>query len=177
MYDSAARASEIINIKVNDLNLDNNSSVTLYGKGKKYRTVPITENMKQLLIKYIELEKLNNFAYLFPGNKNSKATTKMISHIIAKYVKISTINKNIHPHSLRHTRAVHMLEADIPLVYIRDILGHENITTTEIYAKVSLETKRKALEQVYDIDNKFIKETPVWNNDADLLSSLLELDE
>jgi len=177
MYDSAARASEIINIKVNDLDLDNNPSVTLYGKGKKYRTVPITENTKELLIKYIELEKLNNFAYLFSGNKNSKATSKMVSHIITKCTKTSNINKNIHPHSLRHTRAIHMLEAGIPLVYIRDILGHENITTTEIYAKVSLETKRKALEQVYDFDNKFIKENSVWNTNADLLSSLLELDE
>ena len=126
---------------------------------------------------YIELEKLNNFAYLFSGNKNSKANSKMVSHIITKCTKTSNINKNIHPHSLRHTRAIHMLEAGIPLVYIRDILGHENITTTEIYAKVSLETKRKALEQVYDFDNKFIKENSVWNTNADLLSSLLELDE
>lgn len=177
MYDSAARASEIINIKVNDLDLDNNPSVTLYGKGKKYRTVPITENTKELLIKYIELEKLNHFAYLFSGNKNSKATYKMVSHIIAKCTKSLNINKNIHPHSLRHTRAIHMLEAGISLFYIRDILGHENITTTEIYAKVSLETKRKALEYVYDIDNKFIMENSVWNTNADLLSSLLELDE
>jgi integrase/recombinase XerD len=176
MYDSASRASEIINVKVNDLQLGNNPSITLYGKGKKYRTVPITEQTKELLIKYIKLEKLNSFSYLFSGNKNDKATSKMISHIIKKYNKLSNINKNIHPHSLRHTRAVHMLEAGIPLPYIRDILGHESITTTEIYAKISLETKRKALENVYINKDNFNKKESIWNNNEELLSSLLELD-
>lgn len=176
MYDSAARASEIINVKVNDLNLSNNPSISLYGKGKKYRTIPITENTKELLIKYINLEKLNNFSYLFIGNKNDKANVKMISHVIEKYSKLSKINKNIHPHCLRHTRAMHMLEAGVPLPYIRDILGHESITTTEIYAKVSLETKRKALENVYIKENSFNKSDSIWNSNADLLSSLLELD-
>lgn len=176
MYDSAVRVSEIINVKVNDLNLENNPSIMVYGKGKKYRTIPITNNTKDLLLKYINLEKLNNFSYLFTGNKKDKATAKMISHVIEKYSKLSNLNKNIHPHSLRHTRAIHLLEAGVPLVYIRDILGHENITTTEIYAKVSLEMKRKALENVYINDNNFNKDASIWSNDVDLLSSLLELD-
>ena len=176
MYDSAVRVSEIVNVKINDLNLSNNPSITIYGKGKKYRTIPITNNTKELLIKYINLEKLNNFSYLFTGSKKDKASVKMVSHIIEKYGKLSNINKNIHPHSLRHTRAIHLLEAGVPLVYIRDILGHENITTTEIYAKVSLEMKRKALENVYINDNNFNKEYSIWNDNADLLSSLLELD-
>ena len=177
MYDSAVRVSEIINVKVNDLNLGDNPSITVYGKGKKYRTIPLTNNTKELLIKYINLEKLNNFSYLFVGNKKEKANVKMISHVIEKYSKLSNINKNIHPHSLRHTRAIHLLEAGVPLVYIRDILGHENITTTEIYAKVSLEMKRKALENVYINDNNFNKSDSIWNSDAGLLSSLLDLDE
>ena len=177
MYDCAARASEIINVKVNDLNLDNNPSITLYGKGKKYRTVPITEDTKKLLQKYIELEKLNNYSYVFIGSKNSKASTKMISHIIDKYSKKTEISKNIHPHSLRHTRAIHMLEAGIPLVYIRDILGHENINTTEIYARVSLETKRKALEMVYENKKDFESNNTPWNKNEKLLSSLLELND
>ena len=68
MYDSAARVEEMTNIKVNDLNLGDNPSVMLYGKGKKYRTVPICNSTRDLLIKYIELFKLNNFEYLFMGN-------------------------------------------------------------------------------------------------------------
>ena len=176
MYDSAARVEEMTNIKVNDLNLGNNPSVMLYGKGKKYRTVPICNSTRDLLIKYIELFKLNNFEYLFMGNKHAKCSTKMITHIVNKYAEISKINKNIHPHVFRHTRAMHMIEADIPLVYIRDILGHKEISTTEIYAKVNVETKRKALENVYNINNNFNNETTSWNKNEELIKSLLELD-
>lgn len=176
MYDSAARVEEMTNIKVNDLNLGDNSSVMLYGKGKKYRTVPICNSTRDLLINYIELFKLNNFEYLFTGNKHSKCSTKMITHIVNKYAEISKINKNIHPHVFRHTRAMHMIEADIPLVYIRDILGHKEISTTEIYAKVNVETKRKALESVYNINNNFNNETTSWNKNEELIKSLLELD-
>lgn len=176
MYDSAARVEEMTNIKVNDLNLGDNPSVMLYGKGKKYRTVPICNGTRDLLIKYIELFKLNNFEYLFMGNKHAKCSTKMITHIVNKYAEISKINKNIHPHVFRHTRAMHMIEADIPLVYIRDILGHKEISTTEIYAKVNVETKRKALENVYNINNNFNNETTSWNKNEELIKSLLELD-
>ena len=176
MYDSAARVEEMTNIKVNDLNLGNNPSVMLYGKGKKYRTVPICNSTRDLLIKYIELFKLNNFEYLFMGNKHSKCSAKMITHIVDKYAEVSKINKNIHPHVFRHTRAMHMIEADIPLVYIRDILGHKEISTTEIYAKVNIETKRKALENVYNINNNFNNETTSWNKNEELIKSLLELD-
>ena len=175
MYDSAARVEEMTNIKVNDLRLGDNPSVMLYGKGKKYRTVPICNGTRDLLIKYIELFKLNNFEYLFMGNKHAKCSTKMITHIVNKYAEISKINKNIHPHVFRHTRAMHMIEADIPLVYIRDILGHKEISTTEIYAKVNVETKRKALENVYNINNNFNNETTSWNKNEELIKSLLEL--
>ena len=176
MYDSAARVEEMTNIKVNDLRLGDNPSVMLYGKGKKYRTVPICNGTRDLLIKYIELFKLNNFEYLFMGNKHSKCSAKMITHIVDKYAEVSKINKNIHPHVFRHTRAMHMIEADIPLVYIRDILGHKEISTTEIYAKVNVETKRKALENVYNINNNFNNETTSWNKNEELIKSLLELD-
>ena len=176
LYDSAARAEEITNIRVNDLILDGNPSVKLYGKRKKYRTVPITEQTKKLLVNYISLFKLNNFSYLFSGNKNLKCSTKMISHIINKYAKKSEINKNIHPHIFRHTRAMHMLESGVELVYIRDILGHTNITTTEIYARTNIETKRKVLENVYQFaENNNITDSE-WNKNEELIKSLLDIE-
>lgn len=176
LYDSAARAEEITNIRVNDLILDGNPSVKLYGKRKKYRTVPITEQTKKLLVNYISLFKLNNFSYLFSGNKNLKCSTKMISHIINKYAKKSEINKNIHPHIFRHTRAMHMLESSVELVYIRDILGHTNITTTEIYARTNIETKRKVLENVYQFaENNNITDSE-WNKNEELIKSLLDIE-
>lgn len=176
LYDSAARAEEITNIRVNDLILDSNPSVKLYGKRKKYRTVPITEQTRKLLINYIFLFKLNNFSYLFSGNKNQKCSTKMISHIINKYATKCEINKNIHPHILRHTRAMHMLESGVELVYIRDILGHTNITTTEIYARTNIETKRKVLENVYQfVENDNLNDSK-WNKNEELIKSLLDIE-
>lgn len=171
MYDSAARANEIINLKVSNLKLDDNPSVTLYGKGNKYRIVPITNNTKKLLVDYIKLNKLGYYSYLFKGY-NDKATTKMITHIINKYSKKCEVNKNIHPHCLRHSRAIHLLEAGITLIDIRDILGHSSVTTTEIYAKTSVELKRKAIESVYEINNP--KEAS-WKKDKSLLNELLDL--
>lgn len=173
LYDTAGRISEIANLKCNDLRLDENPSVTLYGKGKKYRSIPITNETKKLLIDYINLFKINNFAYLFSGNKGEKCSTKMITHIVEKYAKLSEIEKNIHPHVFRHTRAMHLLEAGVPLVYIRDILGHESITTTEIYAKVSVETKRKMLEKISSDFNS--NKTTSWENNPLLLEELLDL--
>lgn len=176
LYDSAARAEEITNLRVNDLVLDDNPSVKLYGKRKKYRTVPITEQTKKLLINYISLFNLNSFSYLFSGTKNQKCSTKMISHIIYKYAQKSKISKNIHPHVLRHTRAMHMLESGVELVYIRDILGHTNITTTEIYARTNIETKRKVLEDVYQFaENNSISDSE-WNKNEELIKSLLDIE-
>lgn len=173
MYDSAARVSEVTNIKVNDLNLSDNPYVTLYGKGRKYRSVPITNETKQLLIKYIETFKLNNFDYLFAGNKGKKSTTKMITHILKKYELKSGINKNIHPHILRHTRAMHLLEAGVNIVDIRDILGHSSVTTTEIYARTTMELKRKAILGVYNINTDNFEAK--WNKDEKILNDLFEL--
>lgn len=174
MYDSAARASEITNIKVNDLNLGDNPSVVLYGKGNKYRTVPITDETKNLLINYISLFELNSISYLFGGN-NNKSSTKMITHIVKKYARKFDIDKNIHPHVFRHTRAMHLLEADIPLVYIRDLLGHESITTTEIYAKINIELKRKSLASVYKVNDISCNKDAIWNKDEELIKSLLDI--
>lgn len=173
MYDSAARVSEITNIKVEDLKLDDNPYVTLYGKGRKIRSVPITEETKKLLINYIDLFKIKRFNYLFAGNKNEKASTKMITHILKKYEEKSRIGKKIHPHILRHTRAMHLLEAGVNIVDIRDILGHSSVTTTEIYARSTLEQKRKAILGVYNIntDNK----DAIWNKDEKILKDLFEL--
>ncbi|MDO5569731.1 MAG: tyrosine-type recombinase/integrase [bacterium] len=175
MYDSAARVQEIINLSVNDLKLDEKPSVTLYGKGNKYRSIPITNNTKELLMNYIKLFNLNNFEYLFSGNDKKQATTKMITHIIKKYANKSNINKNIHPHVFRHSRAMHLLEAGISLVDIRDILGHVSVTTTEIYAKTNIELKRKAILDVYDSSSSIEVEENCWNKDTSILEELLDL--
>ena len=171
LYDSGARAQEIINLKVADLRLDSNPVVRLLGKGNKYRTVPITNNTKNILIEYININKLNNNSILFSNPKGNYATTKMITHIIDKYSNI--LNKHVHPHTFRHSRAMHLLEAGVNLIYIRDFLGHNSIETTEIYAKTNENIKRQAITNAYDFD--ISKNVNDWTTDENLLKELLNI--
>lgn len=173
MYETGSRINEIVNVKICDLQLDDNYSVLLHGKGDKLRRVPITNELKDMLLKYIKAFKLNSASYLFQGQKNQKASTKMITHIVKKYAIKSKINKNIHPHVFRHTRAMHLLEAGLTLVDIRDILGHASIKTTEIYLTINMELKRNAILDVYQNNDKF--EEASWIKNDNILKELLDL--
>ena len=101
-----------------------------------------------------------------------------MAYIIAKYAasarKLSTIvPPKVNPHMVRHLKAMHLLQASVNLIYIRDFLGHVDIKTTEIYARADTETKRKAIENAYPdlIDSNL----PDWNKDQELLAWLSEL--
>lgn len=173
MYESGSRINEIVNVKICDLQLDDNYNVLLHGKGNKLRRVPITNELRNILLKYIKAFNLNSASYLFQGQKNQKASTKMITHIINKYANKTEINKNIHPHVFRHTRAMHLLEAGLTLVDIRDILGHASVKTTEIYLKINIELKRSAILNVYENNDRF--EESSWIKNESILKDLLEL--
>ena len=172
LYDSAIRVSEIINVEIKDLFLNDNPKIIITGKGNKTRVVPIMNNTKKLLEKYIDVYNLKNEKYLFKGNKG-KASTKMVTHIITKYTKLSGIKKKITPHSFRHSRAIHLLEDGINIFYIKDILGHESIETTQNYIKISTELKRKVIENVYPIKKN--KDIPIWKRDENILKELLNI--
>ena len=173
MYETGARINEVINVKICDLQLNDNYNVLLHGKGNKLRRVPITNELKNMLLKYINAFRLNSTSYLFQGQKYQKASTKMITHIVKKYAIKSKMNKSIHPHVFRHTRAMHLLEAGLTLVDIRDILGHESIKTTEIYLKINIELKRNAILNVYKNNDSF--EESSWIKDENGLKELLDL--
>ena len=157
LYDSGARVQEIADLKINDLNLNNPSTVKLKGKGNKTRIVPIMPQTTLILTNYLESEnwfnRKENLKLLFFNKSNNKLTRAGISYILSKYVKIlkkeypEIFSIKISPHTLRHSKAMHLLEANVNLIYIRDFLGHVSVTTTEIYAKVNPEIKRKAIEK------------------------------
>ena len=171
LYDSGARVSELTNIRVMDLRLNNEPTVTLLGKGNKYRTIPIMINTKDMILNYINENHLGFSSYLFPNYNKEKISARTVQLLINKY---NYTSKRITPHSFRKSKAVHMLEAGINIVYIRDILGHASITTTERYATVSIELKKKALEQINRNELNLINTTS-WNQDEDLLKELLNL--
>lgn len=182
LYDTGARVSELTNLKVRDIKFDTNTTtIRLYGKGRKVRYVPIIGNTADLLKRYIQENNLSGEydSYLFVSKLGKPLTKAGIKYIIEKYRKIaeqqsSIIPKNIYPHMFRHSKAMHLLESGVNFVYIRDFLGHCNVETTEIYAKISVEQKRKVLSSAYQENTPSCKENS-WTKDKDLLEYLMQL--
>lgn len=155
LYESGARVQELIDIKVGDISLTNPATLKLIGKGKKVRIIPISIKLASIVKKYIFVWNLNNTEdYLFTNRCHAPLTRSGITYILKKYVADALKSNpelightNIHPHVLRHSKAMHLLESGVNLIYIRDFLGHSSVTTTEIYARSNPEIKRKYLEE------------------------------
>ncbi len=181
LYDTGARVQELIDIKTGDVRLTKPASITLTGKGNKRRCVPIMGKTKNLIENYMTENRLiengNQGHPLFFNSKRHPFTRPGITYILQKYLKQAKVAHldvlfpdSIHPHMVRHTKAIHLLESGVELIYIRDLLGHEDITTTEVYAKVNSEVKRKALESAYM--EVVRQDIPAWDEDTDLMSWL-----
>ncbi len=180
MYDSAARVQEIIDLKPSSIRLDKPYTIRILGKGNKVRIVPLMEEEILYLKRYMTENNLLEAKYgknpLFFNSRKEKLTRAGIHWILKKYVGMArTQNPNLIPnriccHSLRHSKAMHLLQAGVNLVYIRDFLRHESVQTTEIYARADSRQKREAIEKAYV--NIIKTESPIWNKDGDLMEWL-----
>ncbi len=181
LYDTAARVQELADLTVRDLRLDRPAMAALTGKGRRTRHVPIGANTTALLAAYLAEQHLDGTSHqdhpVFFNQRRTKLGRGGITWILRKYQTRETdpmlANAHLSPHVLRHSRAMHLYDSGVPLPYIRDILGHADLATTEIYARASTEAKRKALEAVYaDIVTADLAE---WNQNPDLLDWLASL--
>lgn len=136
LYSTGMRISELLDMQKHNLNLNENF-IKCLGKGKKERLIPITDIAKNLLIEYISQANCNpkylDQPFLFLSNWNKKFSRTGFWKILKKYALLSGINKNITPHTLRHSFATHLLENDADLKIVQELLGHSNISTTQIY--------------------------------------------
>jgi len=181
LYDTAARVQEIADLTVRDIRLEDPPIIALTGKGRKTRHVPIDTNTAALLAAYLAERKLDTPGHddrpVFFNQHHAKLSRGGIAWILRKYqaqaADPTLANTPLHPHVLRHGRAMHLYDAGVPLPYIRDILGHADLSTTEIYARASTEAKRKALEAVSD--QVVNADLPEWNQNPDLLNWLTNL--
>lgn len=142
LYSSGLRVSELINIKRNDINLKANY-LKCTGKGNKERLLPFGDKVKYALNIYLQEENVPEDGYLFI-DKNSNPLSR---HYIWRLVKQLSkhLGKNITPHTLRHSFATHMLENGADLRVVQELLGHSDISTTQIYTHIS----KKRLKDVY----------------------------
>jgi integrase/recombinase XerD len=180
MYSLGARVQEMIDLTPAMLQLGKPPIAIISGKGRKKRTVPLQNDQVDLLKKYL---KENCFDQphvddqpLFQNYRKEKFTRAGINFILQKYSDTARkenpalIPEKISCHCLRHSRAMHLLQAGMQLVYIRDILGHVSVKTTEIYARVDTKQKREALEKAYIKVNP--NELPAWESDKGLITWL-----
>jgi site-specific recombinase XerD len=181
LYDTAARVQEFADLTVRDIRPQPPALAVLTGKGRKTRHVPLGNNTAALLNAYLTEHGLDKPGHddhpLFTNQHRNKLSRGGIAWIIGKYQARAgdpaLASADLSPHVLRHSKAMHLYEAGVPLPYIRDILGHVDLTTTEIYARASTEAKRKALEATYT--EIVTDELPEWNHDTGLLTWLASL--
>jgi site-specific recombinase XerD len=183
MYDSGARVQEIADLSISELRLDEPATVRLTGKGSKTRIVPLMSRTSDLLRKYLERFRIGSIPLdshpLFYSRKHDKLTRSGISFILDKYTEMARnkspgmIPPKVTPHTFRHSKAMHLLQSGVNLVYIRDVLGPSDIKTTEVYARADTNMKRNALVNANhpEIQN----ETPIWQTNSDLRTWLQNL--
>jgi integrase/recombinase XerD len=182
LYDTGARVQELIDLAVGDVRLDPPAQMRLLGKGRKMRAVPLMENTVQLLRDYIHethLDRSEQFDKpLFRNLHHQRLSRSGIRYILHKYLvrarsKRPSLNRTVSPHTLRHSKGMHLLQSGISLDMIRDFLGHVDVKTTQIYARANLEMKRNALETITQPSP--VPSIPSWQQNKNLLDWLRSL--
>lgn len=139
LYATGVRVSELVNIKINLIDLDN-KSIQVTGKGDKTRIVFFNEVTKKYIGKYLDESNLvRKTDYLIMNSNGRQITTRGIRLILNKVISETSIIKHIHPHTLRHTFATHLLNNGCDLLTVQELLGHSSISTTGIYTHVTTE--------------------------------------
>ncbi|PIN91016.1 integrase [Candidatus Pacearchaeota archaeon CG10_big_fil_rev_8_21_14_0_10_32_14] len=138
MYACGLRVSELTSLKVNDFSFDEKIGHVRQAKGKKDRIFNIPNFLSKDLIKLANIQKENHQEYLFSG-PNGKLSSRNLQKIVSRASHKAGIQKDVHPHTLRHSFATHLLENGVDIRNIQVLLGHSSISTTELYAHVSKE--------------------------------------
>lgn len=184
LYDAGARVQELIDLVVRNVRLESPAVVTLTGKGRKTRQVPLMAPTARLVADYLTerrlLEPDRRDHPVFYNRQRHKLTRAGVTYIVSKYVEQAkertavVFPVQVTPHVLRHTKAMHLVQANVNLIYIRDLLGHTDVTTTEIYARADAERKREALSQASPV--AAAEGTPSdWTDDPDLMQWLRQV--
>jgi len=181
MYETGARVTEIVNLSIGDLRFGRNgTTVYLLGKGQKSREVPLIDSISDFMKQYLADEgrrrSCGKSDPLFCNRVKENLTRAGIAYILNKYTEKARCSApdvfpdRVYPHILRHSRAMHWLEAGVDLQYIKDLLGHAQLVTTEVYAQLNTEMKRKILENIHP--PTLAPETTSWADDKNLLEWL-----
>lgn len=153
LYEAGARVSEVCALTVADLSARRPATVKLLGKGPKERVVPISGEVAAICADYVRSRGLRPDDLLFTNRRGKPIGRAGVAWVLSKHAAAAhgrdpmLVPEKVNPHMLRHSKAMHLLESGVNLVYIRDFLGHSSVTTTEVYARASTKAKREAIER------------------------------
>ncbi len=174
LYNTGARVQELADLRIGDIRFEAPGSISLTGKGRKTRTLPLWEQTLELIGEYLQHRPPSSGPsdLLFLSIRGEPITRFGIGRRLKKHAARaakdcpSLLGQSIHPHLIRHTTALHLIEAGNDIALVRDWLGHADIKTTSQYLEVSLARKRKALEQFPAPDPRSSSEPPKWKDPA-----------
>jgi site-specific recombinase XerD len=176
LYTTGIRVSELIGIKVKDVSLGQPPTLLVHGKGQKSRYVPLTVPAVTALKQHIDCCGLDDQrhlgAWLFVNHMKGQFRRQGINYVVKKYFEMAKTERadmnsdRFSPHIMRHSTAMGLVDSGVDLIYIRDLLGHVSVITTEVYAKADAARKREAIEAA----SKEIvpKEDALWDDDDGL---------
>jgi len=152
LYGTGLRASEVVGIKTDELNLKE-QFIKITGKGGKERIVFLGKKAMESLDIYLEWraqnQKIKNSPYLFTNNRGTGISRQSVWKIVKKYAVLANISKNVKPHTLRHSFATHLLESGLDLRIVQELLGHKSLATTEIYTHLNKRYIKKIYEKYH----------------------------
>jgi integrase/recombinase XerD len=153
LYATGLRVSELVSLDLDDINMSG-PYVRCMGKGSKERTIPIHEHAASAVGEYIDegrapLVKTRKEAALFVNRRGERLTRQGFWLILKQYAKEANISTPVTPHTLRHSFATHMLRGGMNLRHVQELLGHANISTTQVYTQVANEHVRQVYEKAH----------------------------
>jgi integrase/recombinase XerD len=153
LYACGFRISELINLKISDINFEEKTGFVKQGKGRKDRLFNIPEFLSEDIKKQAQEQKEIGSELLFsnPTDSSKKLSASNIEKIVRKATKRAGIQKDVHCHTLRHSFATHLLENNVDIRKIQELLGHSDLSTTQIYTHVSKEELKKIKSPIDDL--------------------------
>jgi site-specific recombinase XerD len=180
LFNTGARVQEMLDVRSGDLQLEKPTYVRLLGKGRKERLCPLwpeTVAALRALLETISASSTDTVP-VFRNHRGEPMTRFGVRYLLRRYAESARTAaptlavKRVHPHTYRHSAAVHLLRAGVDLVTISHWLGHASVETTNRYAAIDLETKREALQRAGPVASTSQSEMAIWRTDGSVLAWL-----